>query len=92
VTTGAYTGHTDSQILNLLLDEAYTDSFDDDPTPPEPPVDYHDWPDDAPDDGALDDGDPDAPARRPDPVGPLLRVRRWVVGGVGFACGSGWAP
>src|SRR5688572_8211527 len=54
VTTGAYTGYTDTQILGLLLDHAYSDSFHDDPTPPEPPVDHHnrdhhDWPD--PDNG-----------------------------------------
>ena len=40
--TGAYTGYTDAQILDRLLDEAYSDSLDDDPTPPEPPIDYHD--------------------------------------------------
>jgi hypothetical protein len=52
--TGAFTGSTDAQILDRLLDDAYSDSFDDDPPPPEPPVDYHDrdWPDDDwPDDG-----------------------------------------
>ena len=74
VTTGVYTGYTDTQILGLLLDHAYSDSFDDDPTPPEPPPDHHDWPDPDPTRHRPRRPEPRRPEpRRPEPRRPEPR-------------------
>jgi len=71
--TGAYTGYTDAQILARLLDETYSDSVDEDPTPAEPPIDYHDWPDDWPDPDPDNGNGPD-PGPGPDaPTGTAPR-------------------